>query len=358
MRGAARRSLTRRLKPASLCGVPTLRPSLKSARLVAAGLALIAVCGCAWIGNLLDPPPRFDLQAHRGGRGLAPENTLTAFRNAIAIGVDTLETDLAMTSDGVLVLAHDPYLNPALVRDADGRWLPAKGPPIHSLRWQDLRRYDIGRIDPDSAYAKLYPLQRPADGERFATLDDLIALVKNSGRRLRLNIETKLEPGDAPGATPDPRRFAQAVLQTIRAAGIERSVTIQSFDWRTLLEVRKLAPQVRTACLTARTGNFDTLAPAPDRASAWHAGLVANDHGGSLPGLVRAAGCDVWSMFWRNLTAQDFALAKSLGLKVIPWTVNEIEDMKRLIALGVDGIITDYPDRLRSAMHQSGLKAP
>ena len=319
---------------------------------------LFALGSCAWVGSVLSPLPRFDLQAHRGGRGLAPENTLAAFRNAIAIGVHTLETDLAMTSDGVLVLAHDPYLNPALVRGPDGQWLAKKGPAIHSLTLAQLRQYDIGRIDPGSAYATQWPQQAAADGERFATLDELFALAKQSGHTLRFNIETKIAPSDEAGTTPTPQRFAQALVQAIERAGLHNKVTIQSFDWRTLIAAKTLAPQIRTVCLTAQTPNFNTLPLAPTRASAWHAGLRLADHGGTLPSLVRAAGCETWSMFWRNLTPEDFAQAKSYGLKVVPWTVNELDDMRALIALGVDGLITDYPNRLREMMHQSGLALP
>ena len=126
-------------------------------------------------------------------------------------------------------------------------------------------------------------------------------------------------------------------------------MTVQSFDWRTLLEVKRLAPEIETSCLTVQTANMDTVKAADDGASPWHAGLSLRSHGGSMPALVKAAGCGTWSMFWRNLSADDVAAAHALGLKVLPWTVNERSDMSRLIDHGVDGIITDYPDRLRSA---------
>ena len=118
----------------------------------------------------------FDVQAHRGGRGLSPENTLAAFRRALSIGVTTLETDLAVTRDGVLVLAHDPHLNPDLVRGPDGRWLAQPGPAIRSLTLAELRRYDIGRVDPSSKYGAQWPQQQAQDGERYPTLDELFAL--------------------------------------------------------------------------------------------------------------------------------------------------------------------------------------
>jgi glycerophosphoryl diester phosphodiesterase len=311
-----------------------------------------AFLGCAWPMLAC----AFDAQGHRGARGLAPENTLAAFRTALAIGVTTIETDLAMTRDGVLVLAHDPRLNPALVRGSDGRWLAAEGPAIRELTLDELRRYDVGRLNPEHRYARQWPQQQPADGERIPTLEQLIELVESSGVPVRLNLETKLVPGDA--ATPAPAPFAQAVVETLRRSGMVGRATIQSFDWRTLLEVKRIAPEIDTVCLTIEAENFDTVRVDASGASPWHAGLKRAEHGDSLPRLVKAAGCGTWSMFWRNLTPALVAEAHSLGLKVLPWTVNEPAAMARLIDLGVDGIITDYPDRLRAVMKARGLRLP
>ena len=299
----------------------------------------------------------FDLQGHRGTRGLAPENTLAAFRKALEIGVGTLETDLALTRDGVLVLSHETRLNPDLTRGPDGKWLTGWGPPIRTLTKAELAPYDVGRLNPDSRYAKQWPQQVAADGEHIPTLQALIALTRSIGRdAVRFNIETKLAP-DKPDETADPQAFARAVVEAIRAEGVVARTTVQSFDWRTLLEVKKLAPEIATSCLTIETSNTDTVRrTAPP--SPWHAGLDLAAHGGSLPRLVKAAGCGTWSMFWRNLTPALVKESQALGLVVLPWTVNDPADMNRLIDMGVDGIITDYPDRLRQVMAQRGLKLP
>lgn len=299
----------------------------------------------------------FDLQGHRGTRGLAPENTLAAFRRALEIGVTTIETDLALTRDGVLVLSHETRLNPDLARGPDGKWLAGWGPPIHALTRAELDTYDIGRLNPDSRYARQWPQQVAADGERIPTLQALIALARAMGRdAVRFNIETKLAP-DKPDETAGPQDFARAVVEAIRAEGVVARTTVQSFDWRTLLEVKKLAPEIATSCLTIETSGMDTVRRAAPP-SPWHAGLDLAAHGGSLPRLAKAAGCGTWSMFWRNLTPELVKEAKALGLAVLPWTVDDPADMGRLIDMGVDGIITDYPDRLRPVMAQRGLKLP
>ena len=306
---------------------------------------------------LVAPAIAFDLEGHRGTRGLAPENTLAAFRRAMEIGVTTLETDMAVTKDDVIVISHDPFLNPDIVRAPDGQWLASKGPPIRTLTLAELRRYDIGRLNPASHYARQFPEQQAADGEHFPQLAQLFDLAKASGKPVRFNIETKITPTSG-ADTPDPATFVRLVIAAVRAANVSDRVTVQSFDWRTLVEVKRVAPAIETACLTIQTKDNDTVSSPDGGASPWHAGFALREHGGSLPATVKAAGCDIWSMFWPNLSPQELAEAHGLGLKVLPWTVNDRSDMRRLIELGVDGIITDYPDRLRAVMAEKKMALP
>jgi glycerophosphoryl diester phosphodiesterase len=305
------------------------------------------------LAALARPAGAFDLEGHRGARGLAPENTLAAFRKALALGVTTLETDLAVTRDNVLVLSHEPYLNPALTRDEGGRFLAVDGPDIHAMDLVALRPYDVGRLNPAHDYAKGFPEQVAADGERIPTLDELFALAREHGS-VRLNLETKITPGGA-HAVPDAASFARLVLAAIDRSGMPERITVQSFDWRTLVEIKRQRPRQATACLTIAAPSMDTVKADASGASPWHAGLKRADHG-SLPRLVKAAGCDTWSMFWRNLSPEAAAEAKALGLKLLPWTVNDPERMAQLIDLGVDGLITDYPDRLRKVLAAKGVR--
>lgn len=312
----------------------------------------ISSLACVLLAIGLAPAHAFDLQAHRGGRGLLPENTLAAFDHARSLGVTTLETDLAITRDDVVVLSHEPRLNPDLTRGPDGKWVAAPGTPIHTLTLAELKRYDIGRLNPESRYAKQYPDQKPVDGERYPTLAEFYA---KAGPAMRFNIETKIDP-TKPDETVDPARFTRLVVDAIRAAKMEERTTIQSFDWRTLVEARRIAPEIKAVCLTIDSPNMNTVAGKP---SPWLAGLDASPNAGqatSLQQLVKSAGCSAWSPFWRNVTAANVAEAHGLGLKVIPWTVNTPADMRALIDLKVDGLITDYPDRGLAVMAEKGLK--
>jgi glycerophosphoryl diester phosphodiesterase len=302
-------------------------------------IATLVAASFAW------PATALDLQGHRGARGLAPENTLAAFARALELGVDTLELDLGVTADDVLVVLHDPALNPAIAR-LDGAWLRQPTPIVRELSLAELKRYDVGRLDPTNRYASRYPEQEPVDGERIPTLAEVVELTRQTAEpAVSFNIETKLSPRE-PDLTPSPERFAELVVTEVRRLGITERATIQSFDWRTLRIVNELAPEIDTVCLTAQQSWLDNIELGRPGGSAWLGGLDVDDHGGSVPRLVEAAGCSVWSPYFGDLTEARLEEAHALGLQVVVWTVNELADMRRLIAMGVDGIISDYPDRL------------
>jgi len=299
--------------------------------------------------------PMFDLQAHRGGRGLRPENTLAAFRNALRLGVSTLELDCGVTRDGVVVVSHDTRLNPDITRGPDGEFLDKPGEAIADLPYADLLHYDVGRINPASGYAASFPEQVPSDGEHIPLLADVFALVQASGNTaVRFNIETKIEPTD-PEGTVAPDHFVLALLAAIRAADMGPRVTIQSFDWRTLVLLRKVAPEIETVALTDQQPGEDTMEVGKPGASAWLGGLDVDDYGGSVPKTVAAVGAKTWSPHALDMTPASIAEAHALGLKVVPWTVNERKDMEHAIDAGVDGLITDYPDRLRALLESKGM---
>jgi glycerophosphoryl diester phosphodiesterase len=305
-----------------------------------------------------DTPKRlrpFDIEAHRGGRALRPENTLPAFANALSMGVDTLELDMAITRDGVVVVSHDRALNPDLTRGPDGRYIAASIPFI-DLTLSQLEAYDVGQIRPGSAYAAQFPGQRAEPGTRIPTLSEVFALVRHSGdTHVRLNIETKIDPNH-PHETLDPEHFVAVVLALLRREDFMSRVMIESFDWRTLLLVQKLAPQIPTVYLTTRTGREPTVYS--DRASAWTAGFDPADYGGSVVRTVRAAGGSLWSPYYRDVDARSIAEAHRLGVAVIAWTVNEARVMGDLIDMGVDGIISDRPDVLRAVAAARGIPVP
>ena len=300
----------------------------------------------------------FDLQGHRGARGLAPENTLEAFARALSIGVTTLEMDLGVTRDGVVVVTHNLRLDPHTTRDGNGDWLRAPGPAVRALDLAQIKSFDVGRIKPGTRYAKRFPDQRPVDGARIPTLNEVIRLVQRSGNeRVRLDLETKLDP-TTPELSPTPGDFVAAAMAVIRDRGFADRVILQSFDWRTLQEIQRQAPDVPTSYLTAQQDWLDNIRSGEAGPSPWTAGLDVDDVVGSVPRLVAAAGGDIWSPYHRGVSAADVKEAHDLGLKVSVWTVNDPGRMEALLDMGVDGIITDYPDRLRHVLVARGREVP
>ncbi len=302
-------------------------------------------------------PRVLDIQGHRGARGLAPENTLAAFARALSIGVTTLEMDCAVTKDRVVVISHDPYLNPDLVRGPDGGWLTARGPLIRELTYEELLRYDVGRVNPSSAYAGRWPEQQAVDGARIPRLSDVFDLVQKAANSVvRFNIETKTSPL-APADAVAPEQFADLLVAAVQAAKVEDRAAVQSFDWRTLAVVQARAPRIATVYLTTESGFMDNI-QANRSASPWTAGHHVRQHGGSVPRMVQSAGGSVWSPYDADLTRAVLREAQVLGLKVVTWTVNEPAAMERLIEWGVDGIISDRPDILRRVAADMGVALP
>lgn len=282
-----------------------------------------------------------DLQGHRGARGRFPENTLAGFAGALAMGVDTLELDVRLTADDVVVVTHDAWLNRDITRTAGGQWLPEPGPSVSSLRLADLAAYDVGRIRPGSAYAAQFPDQAPCDGATIPKLAEVMALEAT----VTFNIELKSSP-----ETADGERLADAVLAVADQLGATPRIIVQSFDWRGPRHVKRTRPEVRFAWLT----RSEIL----DDARRWWDGPHPSDYGGSVPRSVAAEGGPIWTPMHTDLTRKDLEEAHGLGLRVVPWTVNQPDDMRRLLLWGVDGLITDRPDLARIVLAEQGFPLP
>ena len=222
------------------------------------------------------------------------------------------------------------------------------------MTWDELQRYDVGRLKPGHRYSANYPDQEPLDGARVPRLSDLFDLVKKAGNQtVRFAIETKLDPRQ-PEATLAPEPFAKAVVDEIRQAGMAQRAQILSFDWRTLQTVQRIAPEIPTVYLSAQQRFLDNIGAAASEPSPWTAGIPYREHG-SVPRMVKAAGGQFWSVYHGDVDAAKVKEARSLGLKVLVWTVNDAPTMQRMLDLDVDGLITDRPDIARSVLAERGL---
>lgn len=265
----------------------------------------------------------FSIEAHRGGRGLWPENTLSGFRQAAALGIEALELDAMLAADGTVVVTHDAKLHPDLTRGPDGVWLTAPGPAVAHMSTIDLGAFDVGRARPGSAAARAFPHQAPADGARIPLLVEVFAAVASYPVVVDVELKTN---SSAPRQKPI--ALANAVLAVAAAGGWLGRLAVRSFDWRGLLHLVGQDSGLPMTWLTK-------AAPVSD-VSVFHAIVQAAGHG-----AVRAT----WGPHHAGLTREAVAQAHALGLRVVPWTVNEVADMTRLVRWGVDGVCTDYPDR-------------
>jgi len=287
---------------------------------------------------------------HRGAAGLAPENTLPAFEKACELKVDAVELDVHLSADGKIVVLHDYALSPEIARTSDGQWVDRPGPVAKQLTVAQLKTYDVGRLKPGTRYARRYPDQQPCDGARIPTLAEVISLLRAQCQQTtRLWIEIKTDPEKA-DLSSAPQTLAEKVAALLYAQGFTARVCILSFDWRALAHAQIIAPEIPTVYLSHVGGSFNNIKPGQPGPSPWMAGLDIDDFGGSIPRAVKAAGGKYWAPYYKYLTPALLAEAHQLGLQVYVWTVDSRSDMVRLKEMGVDGIITNRPDILRSVV--------
>lgn len=320
-------------------------------------MSALLILGLACAGGSPRPPREpFDAQGHRGARGLLPENTLPAFRRALELGVSTLELDTGVTADGVLVVSHDRRMSAEICLGPDGGQLPAGGGPlIRDLTLAEVRRYDCGSLNP-SRKRFPEPPRRNLPGTTVPTLAEVFDLAAEIDPSVRFNIEMKVDP--TVDETVPLEEFVELLLDLVAARGLLGRTTIQCFDWRGLELVKRRRPELTTAALLSQE-TLDAGDPSP-----WLNGLSFEASGGTALGLVAGARdyVDLFSPYWRLVTPGAWGYLDSTveeiqaaGFPVIPWTVNSRGRIERTLDLGVDGLISDYPDRLLEILGARGI---
>ena len=296
----------------------------------------------------------FDLQSHRGGRGEWTEESLAAFANSLKLGVTTLELDTHLTADGKVLVWHDDTIQADKCQDTAPAAPGDAAFPYVGDRVAELSLAQIKTLDCGFTQLKGYPEQEVIEGNRIAELKDVFQLVRDAGaKKVRFNIETKVEDGKSGGEGMV--ALTTAVVAEIQASGMAERTTVQSFDWSSLNLTKELAPELPLVALSSGDAWLEVGRPG---ASPNLGGIDIDTYGGSLAKAAAAQGYDAISPAFRSVTPGMITAAHGLGLPVVPWTVNTTADMTRLMDLGVDGIITDYPTRLRTVMEERGLKLP
>ncbi|WP_051265909.1 glycerophosphodiester phosphodiesterase family protein [Nakamurella lactea] len=297
---------------------------------------------------------KLDLQAHRGGAGERTENSIASFTHAIELGVTTLELDTQITKDGKVVVTHDNTINPDVCAETapatkNDPQYPYVGKVVHDLTLAQLLTLDCGFQQRPGM-----PEQQATKGSRIPELQEVFALVKAHRATVMMNIETKIDATAREQSAPVDE-FVGLLHDQITASGLADQVTIQSFDWSSLQAMHRLDPTVPLVALTT-TANTQMDLPG---ASPWLGGLDIDDYDRDVVKAAHAIdGVTAVSPAVVDVTPGMVQEAHALGLTVIPWTVDDPDQMQQLIDIGVDGIITNYPTRLRTVMADNKLPLP
>lgn len=297
----------------------------------------------------------FDLQSHRGGRGEWTEESTAAFAHSLELGVSTLELDTHLTRDDQVVVWHDDVMTASKCADTAPVFAGDPAFPYANDRLRDLTLAQIRTMDCGYQQLPGFPTQTAISGNRIALLRDVFDLVHDHhAQKVRLNIETKVEVAGPDGAD-EMAALTRSVVGEIEASGLASRTTVQSFDWASLNLTRQIAPDL---ALVALSSGDDWLGVGAPGMSPNLGGIDIDSFHGSLAEAAAAQGYDVISPNFASATPAMITEAHTLGLTIIPWTVNETADVTTLMDEGVDGIITDYPTRARQIMADRGLKLP
>ena len=287
------------------------------------------------------------LIGHRGARGLMPENTIEGFGFTLDLGIRAIEFDVLFSKDNVPVITHDNHLSAASTRDNTGKWLEKDSPNINELSLSELKEFDVGGLDEHSKYRQRYPEQKFLSSVRIPTLSellDLACLPNNENIYLLLEIKS--------GPALDAKRAVRQVVDEVRSKKLESRTVLHSFDWDLLKECQGVAPEIPCSFLSELPGNDDeTLDECSDDNTPDFASLDT-----SIPKAVANRKGQMWCPEFNDVTVELVQEAHELDLVVCAWTVNEIEDIENMVDAGVDGIITDYPDRAQRVLASKGLR--
>lgn len=307
----------------------------------------------------------FDLEAHRGGRDVRPENTLYSYAYAMELGATSIECDMQLTKDGQIVMSHNPILNSDITRDENGNYIENNKYDIRLMTVDELKKFDVGVMNPNCGeYYDLHGKTQFTYDAKIPTLEELMQLIQSyDNKDIILNIETKSYPDpESIGYknNADPKKFVETFNNIVKKYNMEDRVVLQSFDWRTLIEMKKLNPNISTSALWQEQPSWgrdsESLRRYEQEKSPWLGGLDIKDYQGDPVKAAHAIGADIISPYYTEISKQDVDEAHSLGMKVVPWTVNNEKDMNMLLDMGVDGIISDKPWLLKQVLEKRNIK--
>jgi glycerophosphoryl diester phosphodiesterase len=302
----------------------------------------------------LSKPNYIKIYGHRGARGDMPENTLSGFKYIFENDILAFETDVLISKDEIPVITHDFFLNPDFTKDNNGNWIKRDDIKIYDLDYDELVNYDVGELNKSTRYGKRFKDQKTINNQKIIKLKELLDLIEIFPKEdFFINLEIKSSPLEE-GLTPSPQEMVNYVKKEILKSKYFDKILISSFDWRILSECKKQLPNTLRGYLTFQQdlgSSKKTIYPG----SPWM-DTKEQFNMFELPKLINKLEGHVWCAFHRDITKQNVAMAHDLGMGVNVWTVNSESDMIKMINYGVDGIITDFPNRLKKVCETNNVK--
>ena len=304
---------------------------------------------------ILAKPNHIKIYGHRGARGDLPENTLDSFKYLFENNINAYETDILISKDLIPVITHDFRLDPSFTKDEEGDWITDENIKIFDLTYNEISKFDVGSLNKLTRYGRRFLNQRSLENQKIPKLSELLELSsKNLSQASIINLEIKSTP-DEKNLTPSPKEMVQIVLNDIKKSNLQDKIIISSFDWRILREVKNQSPEISRAYLTFQQEKGMKIKKTIYSKSPWidHIPLtIVYD----LPKIIKELGGSAWHPYYKDINKKAVKDAHDYNLPVNVWTVNDEYNMLKMIEYEVDGIMTDYPLKLKELCDKKNIK--
>ncbi len=303
---------------------------------------------------ILSKPNYIKIYGHRGARGDLPENTLESFKYLFKNNINAYETDILISKDLIPVITHDFRLDPSFTKDNEGNWITDENIIIFDLSYDELLKFDVGALNKLSRYGRRFVNQKTLENQKIPKLSELFELSsKNKSENLLINLEIKSTP-DEENLTPTPEEMVKLVMQEVNKSNLQNKIIISSFDWRTLTEIKNHYPEISRAYLSFQQQTGIKIKNTIYNRSPWMSFLPFFEKY-ELPKIIKSQGGKAWHPYHKDITKKLVEISHQEDLPVNVWTVNEEYDMLKMIEYSVDGIMTDYPLRLKELCDKENI---
>ena len=298
---------------------------------------------------ILSKPDYIKIYGHRGARGVLPENTLESFKYLFENNIHAYETDILISKDFIPVITHDFRLDPSYTKDINDNWIEDENIKIIDLTYDQILQFDVGTLNKLSKYGRKFINQKSLQNQKIPKLSDLLKLTSdNIVEDLLINLEIKSTPIEK-NLTPEPDEMVKIIIDEVSRSNLEDRIIYSSFDWRVLREIKERDSKIPRAYLTSGArGKIYDKSPWLD--------FTPLHNGVELPELIKALGGSAWHPNYKDVNKEIVQTSHDKGLPVNVWTVNRESDMLRMIDYGVDGIMTDYPLKLKELCKRKNIK--